>query len=78
MIWFIRQYSTLPGSANWHRRHRKALAEAEIRLPRDVLAALERAAGSMRDETSHDHEPSLQCLENIALAEERQVPICQD
>ncbi len=54
----------------------RALAEAEIRLPPDVLAALRRAAAAERDEIARRELANI--LENIALAEERQVPICQD
>jgi len=54
----------------------RGLAEAEIRLPPDVLAALRRAAAAERDEIARRELGNI--LENIALAEERQVPICQD
>ena len=54
----------------------RALAEAEIRLPPDVLAALRRAATAERNEIARQEFANI--LENIALAEERQVPICQD
>ncbi|WP_292395409.1 fumarate hydratase [Methanoculleus sp. UBA303] len=54
----------------------RALAEAEIRLPPDVLAALRRAAAAERDEIARCELANI--LENIALAEEREVPICQD
>ena len=54
----------------------KALAKAEIRLPPDVLAALRRAAAAERDAIARRELGNI--LENIALAEERQVPICQD
>lgn len=54
----------------------RALQEAEIRLPPDVLAALRRAAAAERDEIARQELGNI--LENIALAEERQVPICQD
>lgn len=54
----------------------RALAEAEIRLPPDVLAVLRRAAATERDEIARQELSHI--LENIALAEERQVPICQD
>lgn len=66
--------STLPGALA--DATERALAEAEIRLPRDVLAALERAAAVERDEIARSELATI--LENIALAEERQVPICQD
>ncbi|MFA7563085.1 MAG: fumarate hydratase [Methanoculleus sp.] len=54
----------------------KALREAEIRLPSDVLAALRRAAAAERDGIARREFENI--LENIALAEERRVPICQD
>ncbi|SCL75107.1 L(+)-tartrate dehydratase subunit alpha [Methanoculleus chikugoensis] len=54
----------------------RGLAEAEIRLPPDVLAALRRAAAAEKDEIARRELGNI--LENIALAEERQVPICQD
>ncbi|MCM2466929.1 fumarate hydratase [Methanoculleus oceani] len=54
----------------------RALREAEIRLPPDVLAALRRAAAAERDEIARQELANI--LENIALAGERQVPICQD
>ncbi|MDV2481818.1 fumarate hydratase [Methanoculleus sp. Wushi-C6] len=54
----------------------KALAEAEIRLPADVLAAIERAAAAERDTVARRELENI--LENIALAGERRVPICQD
>jgi fumarate hydratase subunit alpha len=54
----------------------KALAEAEIRLPPDVLAAIERAAAAERGTVAQRELRNI--LENIALAGERQVPICQD
>ena len=54
----------------------KALLEAEIRLPTDVLAALRRAAAAERNEVARQEFALI--LENIALAGERQVPICQD
>ena len=54
----------------------RALAEAEIRLPPDVLAVLRRAAATERDEIARQELGHI--LENIALAGERQVPICQD
>jgi len=53
-----------------------ALTEASIRLPPDVLAVLTRAAAAERDEIARSELATI--LENIALAEERQVPICQD
>jgi fumarate hydratase subunit alpha len=54
----------------------RALREAEIRLPPDVLAVLRRAAAAERDEIARRELANI--LENIALAEERRVPICQD
>ncbi|HOI58872.1 MULTISPECIES: fumarate hydratase [unclassified Methanoculleus] len=54
----------------------RALKEAEIRLPPDVLAALRRAAAAERDEIARQELTNI--LENITLAGERQVPICQD
>ncbi len=54
----------------------KALLEAEIRLPTDVLAALRRAAAAEKNEVARQEFALI--LENIALAGERQVPICQD
>ena len=54
----------------------RALAEAEIRLPPDVLAALQAAAAAERNEIARQELETI--LENIALAGERQVPICQD
>ncbi len=54
----------------------RALAEAEIRLPSDVLEALRRAAAAERDAIARQELSNI--LENIALAGERQVPICQD
>jgi len=53
----------------------RALAEAEIRLPPDVLVVLERAAAAERDTVARRELENI--LENIALAGERQVPICQ-
>ena len=54
----------------------KALLEAEIRLPTDVLAAIRRAAAAEKNEVARQEFALI--LENIALAGERQVPICQD
>ena len=54
----------------------KALREAEIRLPPDVLAAIRRAATTERNGIARRELENI--LENIALAEERQIPICQD
>jgi fumarate hydratase subunit alpha len=54
----------------------RALREAEIRLPPDVLAVLRRAAAAEKDEIARRELANI--LENIALAEERRVPICQD
>ena len=47
----------------------RALLEAEIRLPPDVLAALRGAAATERDEIARRELGNI--LENIALAEER-------
>ncbi|WP_292519701.1 fumarate hydratase [Methanoculleus sp.] len=66
--------STLPGALA--DATERALREAEIRLPQDVLAALTRAASAERNEIARQEFANI--LENIALAEERQVPICQD
>lgn len=54
----------------------RALAEAEIRLPPDVLAALQAAAAAERNGIARQELKNI--LENIALAGERQIPICQD
>ncbi|WP_292366447.1 MULTISPECIES: fumarate hydratase [unclassified Methanoculleus] len=54
----------------------RALREAEIRLPPDVLAVLRKAAAAERDAIARRELENI--LENIALAEERHVPICQD
>lgn len=54
----------------------RALAEAEIRLPPDVLALLQAAAAAERNGIARQELENI--LENIALAGERQVPICQD
>jgi len=54
----------------------RALAEAEIRLPPDVLALLQTAAAAERNGIARQELENI--LENIALAGERQVPICQD
>lgn len=54
----------------------QALAEAEIRLPPDVLAALRGAAAAESNEIARRELDTI--LDNIALAGERQVPICQD
>jgi len=54
----------------------RAIREAEIRLPPDVVAAIREAA---RNETSDIARQELgHILENIALAERLGVPICQD
>jgi len=53
-----------------------ALREAEVRLPPDVLSALRNAA---RDETDIRAQAELaNILENIVLAENHGVPLCQD
>ena len=54
----------------------RAFREAEIRLPPDVVAALRSAADK---ETSHVARREFEhILENLRLAEELCVPICQD
>jgi fumarate hydratase subunit alpha len=54
----------------------RAIREAEIRLPPDVVAAIREAA---RNETSDIARQELgHILENIALAERLGIPICQD
>ncbi|NTU99579.1 MAG: fumarate hydratase [Methanoregulaceae archaeon] len=54
----------------------QALREAEITLPGDVLDAIRRAAG-METETVARNELA-NILENIALARDRGLPLCQD
>jgi fumarate hydratase subunit alpha len=54
----------------------QALVEAEIRLPPDVLRALRRAAAAERNEIARSELANI--LKNIRVAEEQQVPICQD
>ncbi|NLA39344.1 MAG: fumarate hydratase [Methanomicrobiales archaeon] len=54
----------------------EALIEAEIRLPPDVFAVLLRAAAVEKGEIARQELASI--LENVALAGEQQVPICQD
>ena len=54
----------------------RALGEAEIRLPPDVLLAIRRAAAVERNDIARRELGHI--LDNIALAEELQVPICQD
>ncbi len=54
----------------------EALKVAETRLPRDVLEALERAA---EDEQEGHPKMILEAiLENVKIAEEKGVPMCQD
>jgi fumarate hydratase subunit alpha len=53
-----------------------ALAEAEVRLPPDIIAALEQALARERKPIARAELG--QILENVALAAERGVPICQD
>ncbi len=54
----------------------RALGEAEIRLPPDALLAIRRAAAVERNDIARRELGHI--LDNIALAEELQVPICQD
>jgi fumarate hydratase subunit alpha len=54
----------------------RALEQAEINLPPDVLEALERAAAAEGSEIARRELANI--LANIALAGERRVPICQD
>ncbi|HIH86086.1 MAG TPA: fumarate hydratase [Methanoculleus sp.] len=54
----------------------RALREAETRLPSDVLAALRRAAAAETNGIARQELGNI--LENIALAGERGLPICQD
>ena len=54
----------------------RALREAETRLPPDVLAALRRAAAAETNGIARQELENI--LENIALAGERGLPICQD
>lgn len=54
----------------------RALVEAELRLPPDVLAVLRRAAATERNEIARQEFTNI--LENVELARERRVPICQD
>jgi len=54
----------------------QAFREAETRLPPDVLAALRRAAAVETNRIAKQEFDNI--LENIALAGERGVPICQD
>jgi len=62
--------------ANVSRSTADAFRKAQIRLPPDVLGALERAASQ---ETDHRAKGELATiLKNIALAEEIGVPLCQD
>ncbi|KUG20577.1 MAG: fumarate hydratase [Methanomicrobiaceae archaeon] len=54
----------------------RALKQAEIVLPPDVLAALERAHAEERQPAARSELKNI--LENVALARKLQVPICQD
>ncbi len=54
----------------------RALEQAEIGLPPDVLEVLERAAAAERNPIARRELSNI--LENIALAGERRVPVCQD
>ncbi|MDD2474172.1 MAG: fumarate hydratase, partial [Methanoculleus sp.] len=51
----------------------RALVEAELRLPPDVLAVLRRAAATERNEIARQEFTNI--LENVELARERRVPI---
>jgi fumarate hydratase subunit alpha len=54
----------------------RALREAEIALPGDVLAAIRRAAGLETETVARNELANI--LENIALAKDRGLPLCQD
>lgn len=54
----------------------RALRQAEIELPPDVLETLERAAAAEENAVAARELSTI--LENIAIAGERNVPICQD
>jgi fumarate hydratase subunit alpha len=54
----------------------RALEQAEIELPADVLEVLRRAAAAETGEVARRELANI--LENIVLAGERRVPICQD
>jgi fumarate hydratase subunit alpha len=54
----------------------RALEQAEIELPPDVLDTLERAAANETNPIAARELANI--LDNIALAAERRVPICQD
>ncbi len=54
----------------------RALQQAEIELPPDVLETLERAAAAEENAVAARELSTI--LENIAIAGERRVPICQD
>ncbi|MDD1647573.1 MAG: fumarate hydratase [Methanomicrobiales archaeon] len=58
------------------RATRDALAEAEVNLPRDVIAALEQARSRERNPVARGELD--QILANVALAAERNAPLCQD
>ena len=54
----------------------RALREAEIALPADVLSAIRRAAGLETETVARNELANI--LENIALAKDRGLPLCQD
>ncbi|MDD1653584.1 MAG: fumarate hydratase [Methanomicrobiales archaeon] len=58
------------------RATRDALAEAEVSLPMDVTAALERARSRERNPVARGELD--QILANVALAASRKAPLCQD
>jgi fumarate hydratase subunit alpha len=58
------------------RATRDALAEAAVRLPRDVIAALEKARSRERNPVARGELD--QILANVAMAAERNAPLCQD
>ncbi|MDD1658533.1 MAG: fumarate hydratase [Methanomicrobiales archaeon] len=58
------------------RATRDALAEAEVRLPPDVIAALERARSRERNPVARGELD--QILANVALAADLKAPLCQD
>lgn len=58
------------------RATRDALAEAEVRLPPDVIAALDQARSRERNPVARGELDLV--LENVALAAERGAPLCQD
>ncbi|MDD1654491.1 MAG: fumarate hydratase [Methanomicrobiales archaeon] len=58
------------------RATRDALAEAEVNLPTDVIAALEKARSRERNPVARGELD--QILGNVALAAGRKAPLCQD